>query len=285
MVFGTFGNVMTVVVMRGMRASQSTACLSLYFTALAVSDQCLLTSMLWYWVDTVFSWLPSFLQTNVLCTVTQFVGYTSTQTSAWFLVSMTYQRVTSVVLPHRVGVLCTVRRGKAIIAAVTTTACLLNLHFLFTFAYSREYSECVSREKYAHFIGIYTVIDLFVASVIPFLLLFIGNSVLVSQVVSSIHVSRKLRGSIDHQKTVYPMAVTLILTSTAFVILTLPVCIYDAYRRALDTEIVDQHFNAVLNLAEVVTYIMWFAASASNFYLYLLSGSKFRQETKRCLRL
>ncbi|KAL8606321.1 hypothetical protein ACOMHN_024216 [Nucella lapillus] len=113
LIFGTFGNVMIVVVMRGLRASQSTACLSVYFTALAVSDQCLLmTATLWFWVDEVFSWPPSFYIYDLLCVVPKFVWYTCSVTSAWFLVAMTFQRVTSVVAPHRVGVLCTVGRAK-----------------------------------------------------------------------------------------------------------------------------------------------------------------------------
>ncbi|KAL8606308.1 hypothetical protein ACOMHN_024203 [Nucella lapillus] len=196
LVAGTFGNVMTVVVMRGLRASQSTACLSVYFTALAVSDQCLLTSILWFWIDVVFTWPPSYYRFNLLCTVLYFVCYTSTQTSAWFLVAMTYQRVTSVVAPHRVGVLCTVRRGKIITATIGIVACGLNLHFLFTIVYSREYGGCASGEKYAPFIDVFTMVDLFIASVIPFLLLLFGNSVLIIQVVRSMKLSWRLRGKV-----------------------------------------------------------------------------------------
>ncbi|KAL8606322.1 hypothetical protein ACOMHN_024217 [Nucella lapillus] len=107
---GTFGNVMIVVVMRGMRGSQSTACLSVYFTALAVSDQCLLmTSVLWFWIDVVFSWPPSFFSYGLLCKLPKCVWYTCSVTSAWFLVAMTYQRVT------RVAVCC----AKYLLVCVT----------------------------------------------------------------------------------------------------------------------------------------------------------------------
>ncbi|KAL8606307.1 hypothetical protein ACOMHN_024202 [Nucella lapillus] len=288
LVAGTFGNVMTVVVMRGLRASQSTACLSVYFTALAVSDQCLLTSILWFWIDVVFTSPPSFYRFNLLCTVLYFAFYTSTQTSTWFLVAMTYQRVTSVVAPHRVGVLCTVRRGKIITATIGIVACGLNLHFLFTIVYSREYGGCASGEKYAPFIDVFTMVDLFIASVIPFLLLLFGNSVLIIQVERSMKLSWRLRGNVVTDKTSgaiqkYPMTKTLILTSTVFLVLTLPICILDTYKRTLDTQSADDYFNAVLNLVNAVTQLMWLAASASNFYLYLLSGNKFREEAKRCL--
>ncbi|XP_076449153.1 neuromedin U receptor homolog nmur-2-like [Babylonia areolata] len=149
--FGTFGNVMTVVVMRGMRSSHSTACLSLYFTALAVSDQIqLMVSAIYFWGDMGFSWPQSFFRFDLLCSVPQFTWNATGITSAWFLVAMTYQRVVSVVAPHRVGVLCTMRRGKVIVAIISFVGCALNVHFLFTWFYLKENRKCYFRKQYLH---------------------------------------------------------------------------------------------------------------------------------------
>ncbi|KAL8569574.1 hypothetical protein ACOMHN_044712 [Nucella lapillus] len=285
-IFGTFGNVMIVVVMRGLRASQSTACLSVYFTALAVSDQCLLlVSVLWYWVDMGFSWPPSFFVYDLLCTIPTFLWYASSLTSAWFLVAMTYQRVTSVVAPHRVGLLCTVRRGKIIIAAIVILATLINVHFMFTWTYWYEYRECQAGAKYVEFIDMFTLLDIFLASVIPFILLGAGNAILVRQVIRSMRLSRKMRGNPDQQSgdKVAPMTVTLILTSAAFFVLTFPTCVFDAYRRTFAIQVEDEYLEAKLDLVETVTLFLWSSVSATNFYLYLLSGKKFREEAKRCL--
>ncbi|KAL8606317.1 hypothetical protein ACOMHN_024212 [Nucella lapillus] len=251
LIFGTFGNVMTVVVMRGLRASQSTACLSVYFTALAVSDQCLLlVGVVWYGVEAVFFWPPSFFKFDLLCTVPYFVFYTCSLTSAWFLVTMTYQRVTSVVVPHRVGVLCTVGRGKFTIAFIATIACGMNFHVLFTFAYQQDHTECSYQETYVDFIYMFTWLDLFWASVFPFVLLIVGNSVLVWQVIYSISISRNMQRTAKDKSTsgsnkVYPMTMTLILTSAVFLVLTLPICIFHTYRRTLDLDIVDDDFRGI----------------------------------------
>ncbi|KAL8576078.1 hypothetical protein ACOMHN_001428 [Nucella lapillus] len=140
---GSFGNVMTVIVMRGMRASRSTACLALYFTALAVSDQCeLVTSVMFFWVGKGFSWPPGYFRFDLLCSVPTFVYHVCGITSAWILVAMTYQRVTSVMTPHRVGVLCTVRRGRVVVAVIVLVGIALNIHFLFTWVYLPEYRIC-----------------------------------------------------------------------------------------------------------------------------------------------
>ncbi|KAL8608180.1 hypothetical protein ACOMHN_016635 [Nucella lapillus] len=291
LVWGTFGNVMIVVVMRGLRASQSTACLSVYFTALAVSDQCLLTMFsLWFWTDKVFSWPPSFFYFNLLCTLPKFVWYSCSPASAWFLVAMTYQRVTSVVAPHRVGVLCTVNRGKIIIATIAIVALVTNFHTVFTFAYRYESKGCLPRLKYMEFIYIFTWLDLLWSSAIPFVLLLVGNSILIHHVIKSISLSRQMRGNVNKQTTsavskVYPMTITLILTSAVFIVLTLPICVFDVYRRMFNFDDASDNVRAELYLTRAVTQFLWMTTSASNFYLYMLSGSKFRQIAKECLCL
>ncbi|XP_076435172.1 FMRFamide receptor-like [Babylonia areolata] len=291
LVFGTFGNVMTVVVMRGMRSSQSTACLSVYFTALAVSDQCqLTTSVLFLWVNKTFSWPPYFFRYDLLCSLPKFVWNASGITSAWFLVAMTYQRVLSVIVPHRVGLLCTVGRGKIIVAAIIVIACALNVQFLFTYVYWPEYGQCQYHAKYVHILEAYEWQDLISFSMIPFLSLSVGNSILVWQVIRSKQLSKHMRGNTDQKTTsgtdkVHSMTVTLILTSAAFLVLTLPICTYGVCAQMNFINISDNEFGAVIKLVKTVANMLWITSCASNFYLYLLSGSKFREETKRYLGL
>ncbi|XP_076458635.1 uncharacterized protein LOC143292330 [Babylonia areolata] len=175
LLFGTFGNVMTVVVMRGMRASPSTACLSVYFTALAMSDQCqLLSSQVYYWGDKGFSWPSSFFRFNLLCSVPKFMWCWGGIMSSWCLVAMTYQRVISVIAPHRVGALCTVRRGKVLVGVIVLVGFAINVHFLFTWVHWPEYSKCHFRSEYWHLLEYFEWQDLLTFSMLPSLLLVVG---------------------------------------------------------------------------------------------------------------
>ncbi|KAL8617843.1 hypothetical protein ACOMHN_040191 [Nucella lapillus] len=294
LVLGCFGNVMTIVVMRGMRASESTACLSVYFTALAVSDLCLLTSsLLWYWPPQVFD-MPLWYFNDVSCTVLFFVFYVASLTSAWFLVAMTCQRMTSVVVPHRVGLLCTVRRGKFVTAGVVVTSCVANVNIFFNYHVEyvdNDYGVCVSTDESVA--NIFRLIDLSTASVIPFLVLLVSNSVLVSRAMQSARLSRQIATKNDHRSKrrsaqFSSMTTTLTLTSVAFLLLTLPTCVFDVYLELIgyhSLEIVDETLDAKLTLVNSVFILMWIGNSAVNFYIYILSGSKFRQETKRQLCL
>ena len=112
LLLGTFGNCMTLVILHTMPRGGSSGSMSLFFAALAVSDLALLyTGLLRQWLYRTVTLDVRELH-NVICKIHVFVVYLSTMTSAWFLVAMTMQRVVSVLLPHRVGLLSTRRKAQ-----------------------------------------------------------------------------------------------------------------------------------------------------------------------------
>ncbi|KAL8592621.1 hypothetical protein ACOMHN_026551 [Nucella lapillus] len=163
---GCFGNGMTIVVMRRMRASESTACLSVYFTALAVSDLFVLcTTVIWYWPEMAFDTPVSYFH-DLSCTIPYFVSGTSSMTSSWVLMAMTSQRLTSVVVPLRVGVLCTVSRGKIITGSILIFACVTKMHVFFNnhvVVVDEEYKVCASIDEDVAYV--HRMVDLFLVSV------------------------------------------------------------------------------------------------------------------------
>ncbi|KAL8603622.1 hypothetical protein ACOMHN_005564 [Nucella lapillus] len=192
---------MVIVVMhRLMRTSEATASLSVYFTALAVSDLfLLLTSVLWDWPDVAFNSAIPYLD-KLPCTIPFFVLYTSSMMSAWFLVAMTSQRLMSVLVPHRVGVLCTVRRGRIITAIIVIVVCLINSYFFFIYQQQNiddKYEECVSINEGTA--NVFRLLDLLLASLIPFLVLIIANSMLIYRTQQSLKISRTMVGTEKHQ--------------------------------------------------------------------------------------
>ena len=306
LVCGTFGNVMTIVVMRGMtRAGQSFSCMSLYFTVLAVSD------LLVLFTDLVPDCLKSAFDIDIeplhaaTCKVLRFASHTCAMTSGWFLIAMTYQRVTSVVLPHRVSVLCTAKRGKLVIAGIVIICALVNAQFLYTFTRvpsstgggKADYQCDVIRNKQARYYinHVHSWIDLFLKSVLPFLFLMTGNSLLVNGLIRSVRQTRKMVCTASasgqtrsRESKVSSLTITLVLTSLAFLLLTSPTSVMDLYVESIEdlgqpgNETLDPGFRAGVRLAESVCHLLWFANSAVNFFLYCVSGNRFRAELKRC---
>ena len=112
LLLGTLGNCMTLVILRTMPRGGSSGSMSLFFAALAVSDLALLyTGLLRQWL---YRTVTLDLRTlhDVICKIHVLVIYLSRMSSTWFLVAMTMQRVVSVMLPHRVGLLSTRRKAQ-----------------------------------------------------------------------------------------------------------------------------------------------------------------------------
>ncbi|KAL8572046.1 hypothetical protein ACOMHN_038404 [Nucella lapillus] len=291
LLLGCYGNVMTIVVMRAMRTSESTSCLSVYFTALAVSDLILLgTTMASYWPEMAFN-LPLAYFHDLTCSGLLFVTTASSMTSAWLLVTMTSQRLMSVVVPHRVSVLCTARRGKLISAAIAVISCVINVHFFLNYhveTTQEGYKSCVSKDK--GMVDVLGTLTLFLMSFIPFLLLIVINSLLIYRVLRSNQTAGKLAAgsaqlSASRSAQLTSMTTTLVFTSLAFLMLTLPSCVFNLYLESIgyfEGEIEDEDLTIKLAWGDSVCILLWASNSAINFYIYVLSGGKFRQEVRRC---
>ncbi|KAL8558449.1 hypothetical protein ACOMHN_058808 [Nucella lapillus] len=295
LVVGCFGNVMTIVVMRRLRASESTACLSVYFTALAVSDLCLLSvPVCFYWPELALD-IDVRTVHDLTCAVPIFIAFVSSMTSAWLLVVMTCQRMMSVIVPHRVGVMCTVRRAKILTAVLVLSACAPCVYILVYYRVNTvdgKYSICQNVDhKNADIFYLYFLI---VSSIIPFSFLVVANAVLIRGVIQSVRMARALLsgGGVNQNASRSAkgssMTVTLILTSAAFFVLAIPIDGIDIYLQEIDFYgggIDDGNLRAELTLVETIATLLVTSNSAVNFYLYVLSGRRFRQETKRCLCL
>ncbi|KAL8589075.1 hypothetical protein ACOMHN_055088 [Nucella lapillus] len=140
---------------------------------------------------------------------------------------------------------------------------------------------------------LFFLLNLICSSVIPFLFLAITNTVLIRGVRQSVRMSRAMSGRDINQTTsrsakVSSMTTTLILTSFSFLVLTVPVCVSDMYLEETgyyEGTVGDVELNAKLALFETIVLLMWTSNCSINFYLYILSGRKFRQESKKYLCL
>ena len=302
LVCGTVGNVMTIVVMRGMRAGQSSASMAVYFIALAVSDQVLLlTGGLHHWVLDMFD--VSLRSVNdVLCKVLIFSVYCSSMTSAWVLVAMTTHRMTSVVWPHLTGAISSGRTSLIVVVCIVSFMAALNSHELFAYSVSsftvNPYNN--GTERICHFFNhpnlslryfeysVFPWVDMTISSILPFCLLLVDNTLLIRKVAQSVSFARKMTsgGSSKHvmsrEKKASSMTIMVTVASIAFLVLTLPVIPmnYAHYAFFLTGDSVDAARGA---LGVTIATLLYYCNSAINFYLYCLSGTKFRNELKRCI--
>ena len=131
-------------------------------------------------------------------------------------------------------------------------------------------------------------IDMVVSSFLPSSLLLVGNVLLAITVSRSARLARRLtaaptgsdRRSDVREKAASSLTVTLMSVSVTYICLTLPVCIFIIVQHYL---MPSPRYNAWMRLAFTVVSLMWYCNSTVNFYLYCLTGTRFRAQCKRLM--
>jgi len=280
LLFGTFGNVMTVIILRRLRSGWSA--MNVYLTALALSDTAMLYSVaLPMWCRKVLDYDVHAIHV-VICKLFIWVMNTVAALSAWLLVALTAQRAASVVWPHRVNVICTRHKSVVIIIVITTMCSLLYSHTLYGFDLvesgngTRWTCTFGSTDYQTFFVSIWVIADLFIYSVLPCVFLIASNVVLGWKVTVAVKEARaKFSAGSEcqkdsRQKRASSVTVTIIIVSVAFVVITIPAQVYNTFFYGYASDFGNFLYDVFFVFA--LTNFGW------NFYLYCLTGSKFREE-------
>ncbi|KAL8624042.1 hypothetical protein ACOMHN_041632 [Nucella lapillus] len=143
LLLGGFGNIATIFVMRRIKDHNSSQCA--IFMALAMSDLTLLCT------DMTVTWIKQVSHVDLLhlhvavCKVHLWVTHTSGVLSAWLVTFVTVQRTMAVLWPHRMRVMCTMRRTWIVIVTLVVTACAFDFHLLLGMEITQENSLCSCR--------------------------------------------------------------------------------------------------------------------------------------------
>ena len=172
----------------------------------------------------------------------------------------------------------------------------INAHFLLVFTLHEPPTNTTSSfcgtvdndavKLYAGFV--FPWIDLVVTSLLPSSLLLVGNVLLATTVARSARLARRMTApagsarSDVREKAASSLTVTLMSVSVTYLFLTLPVCVFLIVHPYLHVGN-DVLYQAWLELLWAVCNLMWYCNSIVNFYLYCLTGTRFRAQCKRLL--
>ncbi|XP_076452261.1 uncharacterized protein LOC143287904 [Babylonia areolata] len=237
LVLGTFGNVISIVLMRRMMTREST--INLFFIALAVGDLMALYSgipLKWitmaFGVSIINNWPAFYFPCFIIYLSTGgFVG--------WVLVCMTLQRAFSVAWPHHVNRVFTRGRIVTTITGVALVQLLLYIHHLYCVYETSTGNMTEARKNTAS-----------------------GN----------------VHASLKRQKDANSVTVTIIIVSLTFIVLTLPIFIYGDLYQFKDQSKMSAQQRAEVFLFYTISSLLASTNSSINFYLYCLTGRRFREE-------
>ena len=287
--FGTFGNVMTVIIHK---STTQTSPMSVFFIVLALADLTLLYSNCFVaWIYFTFHFDIATIN-HVSCKLVMLLSYVSGVLSAWTLVAMTVQRAVCVLWPHRANVLCTVGKSKVIVISMSIFIAGIHAHMLYGIRVTIKpgYLLCGLSDEYISFFNsVWSWVDLLIFCILPWLCLSISNSLLVWKLKVSVREAEASLGSgqvdkaTDRKKKATSITVTLIAVSFTFLICTFPmsfaqVLVFIAWLSgSLKAIFATRGFYYIQHISRQ----LWYINSCLNFYIYCLTGSKFRREAKQ----
>ena len=248
----------------------------LYLAALAVCDTLAsINNML-----IILNYVPSFSlgHPDVYCKLTGFIFDSARYVSSWLTVAISLERTVATKLPHQVVRISSRSFGIKTTSAIIAVALIFNADLLFGWVGTTD----------GHIIWCYTItgpyslistyltpvrIGLFY-SLIPGAMIILCNTVMIKAVFAS----SKVRTTISQStaKKNRELLIIGVLISMSFVILTSPYPLFLTItgkvnlREYTDVEMV------LLNITSLLVYIN----GAINIFLYVASGSRFRQQLK-----
>ena len=247
------------------------------------------TGLLRHWINYRFS-VDVRALTTAGCKAHFFATYLFGCMCGWSLALLTLERTVSVLYPLRARQICSRRNMTIAFLIVTVLLFLANSHLLyFSRLYDLQYydsdidqmvnySQCKVEEK--HYDLVMDILywqDMLLSSAVPSGLIFIGNALIIYRLTIA-QIKRRKNMNVDSSKQVGVGSITLMLIviSLMFLITTLPITIFFFQQDIwfdLDSldGLVKSHFTH-----SVVT-MFYYGNNMINFWLYFLSGRKFRQ--------
>ena len=202
---------------------------------------------------------------------------------------MTFERFYSIIKPHKAVLFNTVKRAKATIVIVVIVSVFFNIPHLFTT--SETLGECTPiRKGIDHIYGqIYSWLTSLLNFFLPFVLLLVMNIVIILTLRTRSELSQsqgQFEGQVEGNKIKHAdkqITVTLLHVTFTFLVLKMPACLILIYVIVFDFTQSPQAFAGYYLFGNIAGQA-YFTNSGINFFLYVISGRKFRTDLpKLCL--
>ena len=227
------------------------------------------------------------------CRVYPCINFTCFLCSTLLVVAMTFDRFYSIIAPHKAASFNTVKRAKVTIMCIAIASIVYNIPHLFLT--SNVNWECI---PYGHARGkplgeFYYWFSLIIHFTLPFVLLLGMNSFIIHKLRTRVIVNQEItqdRNSIQCEASTFKTKNTelqvfaiLLLVSFSFLVLTTPAYMFFLFIMFFDFFKTPRLF-AGYYLFYNVAYKMQLTNYGINFYLYVISGGKFRTDLRNLFR-
>ncbi len=286
-IFGTLGNLLTLVVLRSKLFCRMPSCFIL--SALALADIAVLnTGLMRHWIFALTDYKLDIRNLNVVsCKLHVFLTYFTIHVSAWTLVLLTLERLFSVAFPFRAKTM----QGKVrltvrlIWMAIFVLLAGTNSHIFFTvdFRYhniTEGYPPCHHHDYKDLWKtnGIWPIVDILVSTIVPAIVIFVSNILVIwykGRLMRDNSTNSGLRVHTGDDSNSTSVTCMLIGISLLFLLTTTPYGIFSLGVKYWPSETPQDRFNKRLTFS--VLFLLVYCNSSLNFVMYCLSGVRFRR--------
>ena len=288
---GLVGNSLSFLVMIKPSNRQLSTCI--YMAAISINDNVMMLLAVESWLATE---LKAYKRHSIECKIISFLGLAVLQNSTFQILAMTVDKYIAIKWPHRAATYSTPKQAKVTILVVFMCVVIYNVpHF---FASKLIGVQCIGFRVEGIITKVYSWFSFVLNAIIPFGLLIYMNFA----IVETIQLSQKLfsnngangtESNSRHQSTGLEirqnamknaenqLTIMLLLVTTLFLILLIPTYVRFVYLTFLITDTPAKF--ALSTFLMQLTYKLFTTNSGINFFLYCISGQKFRKDLKEIL--
>ena len=212
--------------------------------------------------------------------------WNSSLCSALFILSMTFDRFYSIIKPHKAASFNTVKRAKITIVSIIVFSTLFNIPYLF--AMTTDGRQCMN-DKRGSIRAFFHWMCYVAQFVVPFLCLLAMNSVIIhtlrkrSDLIEANNQGQQAGQSRSKSKSAErQIYAILILVAFSFFIFITPMCLFNVFGMIMDLTRTPYDF-AEFYMFKNIVHKLHFTNNGVNFFLYVISGRKFRSDLIKLL--
>ena len=311
---GILGNMVCILVVSKKQNRKLSSCM--YMGALAVADTVVLISQ--GGIIVLVTWLAkicALYKINIMCKVFAYSLFSAGFCGTMIILALLVERVIAVTRPLKAAALLSPRRAKTVIITIIIIGFAYNIPIIFSATMEDHFGkQCVIVSGYAS--AIYHMSKIVLSGVLPLVAILTMNLTILcavkssqrrqkclsakqhqpintisndisensdqrSQAISNNDVNLAIAHHQDHKisKTERQLTIMTVVLTLSFLCLTMPKYAHQLAFTKIDWQS-SPHMRIVFGWSAAITQELYILNSAINFFLYVMTGSKFREDLK-----
>ena len=292
LLFGTLGNCLSFTVM--LRKEMRSTSVGVYCAALAVADSLAMYSLLFDLIVRGFTGSTVRIDRWLGGRIHLFTTYVGAHMASWLIVSISVDRFIIIWFPLNASLYSSARNAKMVvgfIAALFGTFDGIHMLLFLKGEYNirngtSELTEGLTPELSDYLNTSWYLIDGFLYYFIPAPAVAVLNMLIIYKLVKSYRERKGIlsseENSINADNALEKLNVMFVVVSTVFVLSPMPYYIHAVYKMFVTSS--DLYASSLVYFLRQFFIALFCVNHSINFYLYCLTGKKFRKELKKLFR-